>query len=302
MLTIFNDREKKILFVLVITLILNIVSASLKLWAGETFHLFALVTSGVESLFDGSSNLLALISLFIAAKPADEKHHYGHSKYETVASLLIAVLLLFSSYEMGREVFNKLSDRGPSIKEFPTVPLVCLGISMFISLFVSWYEGKAGKDLNSPILEADSHHTFGDFLISFAVGFSILCTYWGFEWVDVVAGAAICLYLTFLGIKIFKLNIDELVDATPFIENKDVFQKVKELEHVFDIHEIRARGSARLLYVDFHLLLKDDLPLNLAHKIAHDAESIIAEDLKDFAREIDITVHMEPYMEHHHDH
>ena len=294
----FTEREAKISKVLLITLLLNIVSASIKLWAGEVFHFFALVTSGVESLFDGSSNLIAFVSLYIASKPADGRHNYGHYKYETVASLLIAVILLFSSYEMGKEVYYRLSSDEARSTAFPMVPLIALGISMMISFFVSWYERRAGQELDSPILEADAHHTFGDFLISFAVGASILFTHWGFVWMDALVGAAICVYLIFLAFKILKMNIDELVDATPFVENKEVFQKVKRLPHVFDVHEIRARGSSRVLHIDFHLLLKDDLPLMKAHEVAHQAEDIIKEDLKDFARVIDITVHIEPFLEH----
>lgn len=305
LLSNYTEREKKITFVLVFTLFLNLVSASLKLWAGETFNYFSLVTSGVESIFDGSSNLLALVSLFIAAKPADDKHPYGHSKYETVASLLIAVLLLFSSYEMGKEVFHQLSTANEEPKhEFPLVPLLCLGISMMVSMFVSWYEGREGKRLNSPILEADSKHTFGDFLISFAVAISLLSTYWGYHWMDGLVGGMISVYLIFLAFKILKMNIDELVDATPFVKDKEVFHQVKKLDHVHDIHEIRARGSSRTLYVDFHLLLDDDLPLIKAHEIAHKAEDLIRNDLIEVARRVDITVHIEPYREHmrmHHD-
>lgn len=298
----FKEREKQITIVLIVTLLLNIVSAGVKLWAGETYHFFALVTSGVESMFDGSSNVLALISIFIASKPADEKHTYGHYKYETLASLLIAILLLFSSYEMGKEVFAKFSAVPKHFDEFPLVPLISLGISMSVSMFVSWYETRRGKELDSPILLADAHHTYGDFLVSFAVGASILLTYYGLEWMDIAVGALICLYLVFLALKILKLNIDELVDATDIIEKKEIFQKVKDLEHVYEIHEIRARGSSRLLYIDFHLLLKDDLPLNVAHDLGHKAEDMIREDLKDFAKDIDITVHIEPYREHDGDH
>lgn len=302
MLENFTQREKQISFVLAVTLVLNIVSASLKLWAGEVFHFFALTSSGVESLFDGSSNVLALVSIFIAAKPADEKHHYGHYKYETVASLLIAVLLLFSSYEMGKEVFKRLSSGSVKEVDFPLVPLITLGISMSISFFVSWYEGRKGKEYDSPILIADAHHTMGDFLISFAVAASMLFTYWGIEWMDGVVGALICAYLIFLALKILKMNINELVDATPLIKDKEIFLQVKDLEYVYDIHEIRARGSSRILYVDFHLLMNDDLPLKEAHAIAHNAEDMIKEDLKDVAREIDITIHIEPFREHDHDH
>ena len=139
-------------------------------------------------------------------------------------------------------------------------------------------------------------------IISVGVIISLILSYYGFTWVDIVAGSVICFYLIYLSLKILKTNIDELVDAAPFLLKTHIFEEALKFDSVKAIHEVRARGSSRHLYIDLHLLLQDDLPLNKAHDIGHEVEDFLIESLKKYAQVIDITIHIEPFMEHHEDH
>ena len=290
-------REKEIKKVLLIVLFLNLFIAALKIGVGFNSHYISLVSSGIDSLFDSASNCLALISIYFAFKPADSGHHYGHYKFETFGSLVIGILILFSGVQflLSMNLFGKKLFKEPVFSIFPFVSVL---VSTAVSFFVSKYEKKKGKELSSSILNSDSAHTYGDFLIGFGVLISLVFSYFRVYWVDVFVGGAIGLYLFILGIEILRKNLPELLDSSPVIE-KELVKKVEEIEHIKDIHKFRARGNQNCMFIDFHLLLDEDLSLKEAHKIGHDAERMIKNLLEKYARKIDVTVHVEPYEENH---
>jgi len=290
-------RENQIIRVLFITLVLNILVAAIKMGAGKAFNFLSLTSSGLESLFDGSANILALISISLASKPADRDHNFGHQKYETLGSFLIAALLVFSAIELGGDVFEILKDEKIRPK-FGIIPIASILFSMGVSLFVTKYESKRGEELNSSLLLADSHHTFGDFIISFGVLFSMVATYFGYYLLDKLVAGLICIYLVFLALKIVKTNLPDLLDASPLINDQHIAEAAK-VEGVYDIHSFRARGNRHTLYVDFHLHLDPELSLIEAHKIGKRVEQKMREALMDYCEVADILVHIEPYTEEH---
>jgi len=292
-----TQREKSVRYVLIVTLLLNLVSAGVKIFAGYSFHFISLTSSGLESLFDGSANVLALISMYFASQPPDEEHPFGHHKFETIGSLIIGGLLVFSAIQIGLETYS-IATEGAVKREFHIIPIIAIIVSMSISFFVSWYERKKGDELNSNILHADADHTYGDFLVSFAVLISIIATAFGIYWLDLVVGGIVSVYLIFLAIKILKSNLPDLVDTSPEF-NKSLLKKVENIPNVVDIHNFRARGNMSYMQVDFHLHLDADLSLKEAHKIGKVAEDKVRDILEGQAHHIDITVHIEPYDEEH---
>lgn len=290
-------RDKAVRKVLYITLLLNLASAGIKIFAGHTFHFISLTSSGLESLFDGTSNVLALISIYFASQPPDEEHPFGHHKFETIGSLIIGGLLFFSAFQIGMETYH-IAKEGTVKRAFHIIPVIAILVSMGISFYVSWYERKKGDEHNSSILHADADHTFGDFVVSFAVLISIIATAFGVFWLDLVVGGIVSVYLIYLAIKILKSNLPDLVDTSPQF-NKGLLKKVEDIEGVVDIHNFRARGNMSYMQVDFHLHLDEDLSFKEAHKIGKRAESEVKDILKDQAHKVDVTVHIEPFDEDH---
>lgn len=290
------EREKEIRKVLLITLVLNWIVALLKFSVGIQFGYLSLKSSGIESFFDGGANILALISITLASRPADADHNYGHHKYETLGSIIIGLTLTYSAIQVAMD-WTDLRLGGLNHARFGILPVVSIIFSMIVSYFVSWYEGKKGKELNSSLLLADASHTYGDFIISIGVLISIGLSYFGFLWPDVILGGFICLYLFYLAYKIFKSNIPEMLDASPLIED-ELIKSVENIEHVYDIHNFRARGNENFMQIDFHLHLEPTLSLVKAHEVGKIVEAKMRTLLKDYSSEIDIIYHIEPYEDH----
>lgn len=297
-ISVEDRRQGKIRKVLLITLVLNLIVAAMKFSAGYFFNFTSLTSSGIESFFDGSSNVLGLITIYFASRPADESHNYGHHKYETLGSLVIAFLLMFSAFQILSSVWTHW--KSTVEPEFGWIPLVSIIVSMGMSLYVSWYEGKVAKETQSSFLEADADHTFGDFIMSGGVLISIITSYFHFRWPDLLIGAAISVYLAYLALKIIKDNLPELMDATPGI-SESILSEVELMPEILDIHKFRARGNERVLYIDFHILLERKIPLYIAHDISHELEEKIQARLKNKVQLCDITIHVEPFEKDHHD-
>ncbi len=294
-----KEREKAIKKVLLDILWINLFVAALKMYLGYKFRYLSVASSALDSFFDSSSNILALITITYAYKGADDKHHYGRYKYETFGSLLIAGFLIFSSVQMGVGLFNYLGDtknRGL----FSIIPILGILLSIVINYFVAVYEKKKGTELHSSMLLADAQHTKGDFIMGFGVLSSIILSKFGFWMVDFGVGVIITLYVFYLAIRIVMDNIPHLLDTSPKIE-KELFKSVESIPEIRNIHNFRARGNQNCMFVDFHLLLTNTLSLREAHEIGHKAEDLIRNLLKDYTQKVDVTVHIEPYEKNHMD-
>ncbi len=294
-----RSREEAVKKVLWITLFLNLAVAVLKIVVGDLYNYLSLSSSGLESFFDGSSNVLGLIAIHFSSRPADTDHNYGHHKYETLGSLVIASLIMFSAFQIAFSVYDVFR-LGKTHAEFGLVPIISIILSMVMSFFVSRYEMRKGRELKSQLLESDAGHTYGDFVISGGVLASILASAFGFTFLDIFVGLVITVYLVYLAFKILKTNLPELTDASPDV-TKSVLEEVDLMPEVLDVHRFRARGTHRYLYLDFHILLEPQLPLLKAHKISHDLEEKIRGILSKDFQFVDIIIHVEPYEKEHHD-
>ncbi len=274
--------------------------ALIKIIAGFEFNYISLRSSGIESLFDGTSNILGIIAITLASKPSDHRHNYGHHKFENLGALVIAFMLFGSAIKLGLDYHDIIFGDAPRKGQFGLIPLLSIIISMIMSYGVSTYEAAKGRELNSKILLADSNHTFGDMIISFGVLLSIIASYFHVYLIDYVVGGIIILYLVYLGVQITLENLNDLLDVAPVIKDR-YLKELEGIDYVRDVHNFRARGNATWMQVDFHLLLDPNLSLAQAHDTAHEVEDRLRHLLKDYCRDIDIIIHMEPDDEGHKD-
>ncbi|EQC46213.1 cation diffusion facilitator family transporter [Bacteriovorax sp. Seq25_V] len=295
-----NLREKQIKKVLYITMGLNLLSALIKIVAGSTFHYLSLSSSGLESVFDGFGNVVALIAITYASMPGDKNHNYGHYKFENLGSLFLSVLLFSSAVSLFLTHKDNLLSGNPAPREFGIVPIVSILVSMGISYFVATYEKREGERLNSRLLTADGEHTLGDFILSFGVLISIITSKFGMVLPDIIIGFLIIIYLIYLAIKIARGNLNDLLDHSPDIE-KQFIEEIEGLPQIMDVHKFRARGNSHWMHIDFHLLVDPSLSLIEAHALSHQAEDLLRKRLASYCHNIDITIHVEPYEKNHMD-
>src|SRR3989338_8483709 len=143
--TIRLSRTRQIAKVLWVTLALNWLVAALKIAFGLATHCMVIIADGIHSFSDGTSNIIGLIAVYISGHPADTDHPYGHQKYETLASALIAFLLFMVSFGVFKEALA-----GFLHPKTPVVNALSFGLMSFtllVNLFVVVYERKQGRRL-----------------------------------------------------------------------------------------------------------------------------------------------------------
>lgn len=285
-----NNIFRKVQQVLFIILIANLIVAALKIIIGMIIKSASMTADGFHSLSDGSSNIVGLIGIYLASKPKDKDHPYGHNKFETLSGLFISAMLFFVG---GKVILSSLYRfQNPVIPNINTSSLIVLLFTLVINVFVSVTEYKKGKELNSSILVSDSMHTRSDIYVSIGVLITLIGVKLGLPPViDPIASLVVSGFIIHAAYEIYKENSDILVDRSA-VDTEEIRNLVMSFEKVKDTHNIRSRGSQNDLYIDMHLLVDPDLSVEKSHELVHDIEEAIKIKINKSSQ---IIAHLEPY-------
>jgi cation diffusion facilitator family transporter len=274
--------------VLIVTLVLNEAVAVAKIVWGYLTGSLGMMSDGFHSLFDGVSNVVGLVGIWIASHPPDEDHPYGHKKYETLFTIVIAIMIFGTCFQILKRVYHSFTVGHETTA--PNMSFIVLTCTIAVNIFVMIYEMRQGKKFGSEFLVADALHTKSDIFASFAVMVGLLFTRMGFPIADAIAGIVITLFIARIGWAIIKSASDVLVD-TVCIDTHAVKEIVMKVEGVRDCHGIRSRGPAKHIYLDLHIQVDPNILLRDAHDIAHRVEEKL---MHEFEGVEDIVVHVEP--------
>jgi len=283
-----TDYTPRVRRVLIVTLVLNELVAVAKIVWGYLTGSVGMMSDGLHSMFDGVSNIVGLVGIWIASHPPDEKHPYGHKKYETLFTVVIAVMIFGTCAQILRRVYHSFTVGYETTA--PNTSFIILICTISVNVFVMLYEMRRGRELQSEFLVADAMHTKSDIFASFAVMAGLFFTRLGYPIADAIAGIVITLFIARIGFEIVKHASDVLVD-TVCIDTEAIKEAAMQVEGVLDCHGIRSRGPARHIYLDLHIQVDPDIPLRQAHEIAHGVEHKIMDE---FDGVEDIVVHVEP--------
>lgn len=288
-----EPRFRKIRFVLWVVLALNWAVAALKIVVGVYTHCMAMVTDGIHSFSDGASNIVGLVGMSIAANPADEDHPYGHSKFETIAALIIAFSLFFAAATVVEEGARRLFD--DSSPEVNAISFAVMLVTLAVNAFTAWWERKKAMALKSDLLSADAWHTFSDLFVSLSVLVALVAIKAGAFWLDEAVSLGIGAFIAWIAVQILRRSLDVLSDHVA-LDKKAVRDVVMGIQGVSDCHEIRSRGRQDDVRIDLHVLVDPEMSVEESHKLAN----LIELSLRQFMAGVtDVLVHIEPM---HHDH
>ncbi len=262
--------------------------STIKIIYGYLTNSLAIISDGFHSLFDGVSNIVGLIGIYLSSHPPDEKHPYGHRKYETLFTVFVGLLMFITCAEIFKKVYESVINT--HYVKVTSVSFIIMFSTIIINTFVARYEVKKGKELKSEYLLADSLHTKSDIYISLGVIASLIFMKLGFIFADIITGAIVGLFVARAGINIIKEAAETLVDRTK-IDKSKIKEVVKHVQGVRGCHGVRTRGTFSHVFLDLHLLVDPNLSVHDAHEIAHIVELEIK---KSFPEVVDIVVHIEP--------
>lgn len=287
-----NNNFNMVKKVLWIILFANLAVAVLKIIIGNIVNSTSITADGFHSLTDGSSNIVGLIGIHFASKPVDEDHPYGHWKFETLAGLFISGMLFVIGGKIIMNAIERLMN--PVMPDITLGSLIILLVTLCINIFVSTYEYRKGKKLNSQILISDSMHTRSDIYVSLGVLVTLIGIKIGLPpIVDSIASFVVAGFIFHAAYEIFRDNSGILVDRAA-VDTDRIISIVLGFDEVKDAHKIRSRGSQNYLHIDMHIMTEPSLSVEKSHDLIHNIEEKIRNEIN---RNVQLIAHIEPFID-----
>lgn len=283
------ESLKKVQRVLYYTLILNMLVAGAKVFYGFVTNSTSMLSDGLHSFLDGTSNVIGLVGVWIASHPPDKNHPYGHRKFETLSTIAIAVMIFMAGIEILKRAYHSFTE--PHEIKVTSISFLIMFVTLLINTGVMIYETKKGKELKSDFLLADATHTKTDIFVSFSVIISLIAATAGYQFIDGVVSLFIAFLIAKMGFGILKPATDILTDAV-CIDPDEIEKVACHLEGIKGCHGIRTRGKEGAVNVDLHIMVDSEMKTGHAHELAHSVEDAIK---KAFPSVIDVVVHIEPF-------
>ncbi|WP_202709345.1 cation diffusion facilitator family transporter [Sporosalibacterium faouarense] len=283
-----SKKYLKVRNVLAAILILNILVAMAKLIYGLITDTSSMVADGYHSFSDGASNVVGIIGIWVASKPADENHPYGHHKFETLSTIVISLLLFFVSFQILSKAYTRFQN--PVLPNIDIYNYLVMILTLIINIFVVRYEAKKGRELKSSILISDSKHTKSDIYVSISVLVSLIAVKLGLVFIDTIVAAIIAVLIIKAGIEILVPGIQILSDAN-IMDRDKIHDLVMIMPEVIFCHKIRTRGKEDHVMIDLHVGVDKEFTLEYAHLLAHSIEDMLKSKLEGIE---EVIVHMEP--------
>ncbi len=289
-----QNRTNAVKRVLLGVLLLNLVVALAKFVYGTISHSAAMQADGIHSIFDSAGNVVGLIGISLAMRPADRGHPYGHFKLETFASLVIGLMLIFAAYQVGSSAVVSLVN-GSFHTEVTPISFIVMAGTLAVNLFVTTYERRMGNKLKSDILKADAAHTLSDCLVSIGVIIGLILVAFGIEMADDIMALVVMVAILITAFDIFKNSYATLADEAR-IPEQDIRVLVEEVDGVKEAHRVRTRGLESEIYLDLHILVDPEMTVKASHHLVDEIEAIISARYPEVQ---DILIYVEPDDEEH---
>lgn len=242
---------------------------------------FALGASGsvsiLASLADSALDLVASLGVFFAvrwaAAPPDDDHRHGHGKGEALAAMVQAGLVFGSSLFIGWEAIQHILNPRPVTAGYWGV-LVML-ISIAITGWLVWMQGRAIKASGSMAVEADRAHYAADLAANAVVLIGVVSgAFLSAPGLDAAAGLVVAVWLFWGAYGMLKTAADHLVDkALPESERTAMTTAVLADPRISGVHQLRTRMAGSVVMIQMHVDLDPTLTLDAAHAIIVEAEN-----------------------------
>ena len=291
------NREKEIYKVTLIGSVGNAVLLTFKFIAGMLGHSSAMIADAVHSLSDFLTDVLVLVFVRISSKPQDTSHDYGHGKFETIASFLIALALIAAAIGIILSGSMKLATwlKGGQLEAPGTLALWAALLSIIIKEILYRYTASRGKALESQVMIANAWHHRSDALSSIGaaigIGGAIVL---GNRWtvLDPLASVVVGAMLIKVAAELLKTSMDDLTECSlPAETEEEIINIIQSYPDVQQPHNLRTRRIGNRIAIETHVRMDGNLSLHKVHERATSIEHKLKER---FGPQTHVTIHMEP--------
>lgn len=294
---VMKNREQEIRSITLWGAVVNIALTVLKIVAGVLGRSAAMIADGVHSLSDLLSDIVVIVFTHISSKGKDRDHSFGHGKFETLATLIVSVILMAIGADlMAGGVKSIIAVMGGEVLPKPGyIALAAAIVSIAAKEILYRATVRKGQKVNSPVVIANAWHHRSDAFSSIGslagIGGAILL---GEKWtvLDPLASCAISVAIIVVAVKMALPSLAELLETSlPEDIEKEITLTAMEVAGVNDIHELKTRRNGISFIIDAHIVVSPDMTVVEAHDIATAVEDRLREK---YGNETQISIHVEP--------
>ena len=291
------ERQKEIYKVTILGSFANFLLLLFKFVAGFLGNSAAMLADAVHSLSDFVTDIIVILFVKISSKPEDAEHKYGHGKYETLATVVIGIMLFVIGlgilYNGASSVIRVIN--GEALESPGILALVAAGLSILIKEALYQYSVIKGKAIDSPAVTANAWHHRSDALSSIGtaigIGGAIVL---GEKWsvLDPLAAVVVSFFIIKVAFTLTKAGVDDLLERSlPQSVEKEIVETILSFEKVSEPHHLRTRRIGNHYAIDVHIRMDGSTSLYEAHETASAIERKLREK---YGRETYVNIHMEP--------
>lgn len=285
--------EKTAVRVSNVSIIGNIILALLKLLAGIIAHSAAMISDAVHSASDVFSSIIVIIGVKLSSKDSDKEHPYGHERLESVAAIVLAIILGVTGLFIGHRAVENLTSHAYEAMQAPgLLAMIAAIVSIICKEAMYWYTRHYARELDSGALMADAWHHRSDALSSIGSLIGVVGARMGYEWFDPAASLVICAFILKAAYDVFVDAIKKMVDhsCSEDVEN-DIVECAKKNPNTLGIEHIQTREFGNKIYVDLRVLADETITLAESDKIAEEIHDCIE---REFPKIKHIAIMMKP--------
>jgi cation diffusion facilitator family transporter len=222
----------------------------------------ALLSEAAHSLIDFAATLMTYVAVRLSGKPADEQHHYGHGKIESVTALAETGLLFLLSFVVAWEAGKRLIGDESHEVEATLAAFIVIGLSIVVDFFRARALRRTAHKTSSQALAADALHFSSDLWSSLAVLIGLIGIHYGLPWADSTAAVVVAFLVGVAGWRLGRRTIDTLTDAAPPGVAAKVLGATRRVAGVVAVNQVRAREVGEKIFIDLTVDISRTLPLD----------------------------------------
>ncbi|MEM9530899.1 MAG: cation diffusion facilitator family transporter [Pseudomonadota bacterium] len=274
------------------SVVAGVIILAAKLLAYRLTGSAAVLSDALESVINVVASVFATFSVYIAAKPPDENHPYGHGKVEYFSAGFEGGLVTLAALGIFYVGWSRLAAPAP-IPDLDVGLWIMAGASV-LNLGTGLLLIQTGRRCRSIALEADGKHLLADVITTVGVIFGLALTWLtGWLWLDGAVAIAVGIHVLFAGLGLVRRSVAGLMDAADPAILEQICSRLNERRSPvwLGIHQLRTWQSGQTVFIDLHLVLPSAMSLVEAHDEAERVEQVLV-DL--FEGRAEALIHMDP--------
>lgn len=269
--------------------ICNLMLFGVKFAVGLFVNSISVMADAFNNLSDAASSIISFIGVKLASRPADKEHPFGHGRYEYIAALVVAFLVL----QVGLSCFQSSIEKVLHPEELNAnwSMVIILSVSILVKVWMGFFNKKLGKRIHSKVMQATATDAFGDVIITSATVISIIVAMLTGLKIDGYMGIVVSLLVLYAGFSIAKDTLEPLIgEAVTIRDYEKISEFVKKYPKIVGTHDLIVHnyGPSKLM-ATIHAEVGKDENIEEIHEIIDKIE-------RDAKKEMDIllVIHMDP--------